>query len=66
MGLSLSIAGFNIANAIGAYFGGLPIEHELSYSSSVVAGMFVSVLGIVLLLMLKYKVFSYKKTILEA
>ncbi|AXA33721.1 MFS transporter [Francisella adeliensis] len=66
LGSILSIAGFNIANAIGAYVGGLPIEHGFSYSSSVVAGMFVSVLGMVLLLMLKYKVFSHRKAILEA
>ncbi|QLE78496.1 MFS transporter [Francisella sp. Scap27] len=65
LGSILSIAGFNIANAIGAYVGGLPIEHGFSYSSSVVAGMFVSIMGMILLLMLKYKVFSHKKAILE-
>ena len=64
LGSILSIAGFNIANAIGAYVGGLPIEHGFSYSSSVIAGMFVSVLGMILLLILKYKGLTYKKTIL--
>lgn len=55
LGSTLSIAGFNIANAIGAFAGGLPIAYGLSYSSSVVAGMIVSILGVLMIFMLKYR-----------
>ncbi|AJI45320.1 MFS transporter [Francisella tularensis subsp. novicida] len=55
LGSALSIAGFNIANAIGAFAGGLPIAYGFSYSSSIVAGMIISILGVLILFMLKYR-----------
>ncbi|MEY8717321.1 MFS transporter [Francisella philomiragia] len=55
LGSTLSIAGFNIANAIGAFAGGLPIAYGFSYSSSVIAGMIVSILGVLMIFMLKYR-----------
>nr|WP_231138814.1 hypothetical protein [Francisella orientalis] len=55
LGSTLSIAGFNIANAIGAFAGGLVIAYGFSYSSSVIAGMIVSILGMLIIFVLKYR-----------
>ncbi|MCT1530979.1 MFS transporter [Sphingobacterium daejeonense] len=43
---SLGPACFNIANALGAYFGGLPIDSGYGYTSPVLVGALLSLIGI--------------------
>lgn len=45
---SLGPACFNIANALGAYFGGLPLDHGFGYTSPVLVGALMSLAGILI------------------
>ena len=38
-------AGFNIGNALGAFFGGIPIDNGFGYTSPEVVGAFMAFLG---------------------
>lgn len=45
-GAAIQIA-FNLGNALGAYFGGLPIDHGLSYRYAALVGAPVVALGLI-------------------
>lgn len=62
LGSAMSQAGFNIANALGAFLGGLPIAYGLSYSSSIISGIIASVFGVILIFVLKYRVVKLSKS----
>lgn len=57
MAAAIMQAAFNIANSLGAYFGGLPLEFGLTYNYPSLVGAGLSILGLLLCLgfMRKYK-----------
>lgn len=57
MAAAIMQAAFNIANSLGAYFGGLPLEFGLTYNYPSLVGAGLSIIGLVLCLgfMRKYK-----------
>jgi len=46
LGAAITQAAFNIGNALGAFFGGLPIIAGMGYNSPSLVGMFVALGGI--------------------
>ncbi|MED7819452.1 MULTISPECIES: MFS transporter [unclassified Francisella] len=61
-GSAVSQAGFNIANALGAFLGGLPIAYGFAYSSSIISGIILSLIGAGLLFILKYRTLKLAKS----
>ncbi|QIW09763.1 MFS transporter [Francisella sp. LA112445] len=61
-GSAVSQAGFNIANALGAFLGGLPIAYGFAYSSSIISGIIISLIGAGLLFILKYRTLKLSKS----
>lgn len=57
MAAAIMQAAFNIANSLGAYFGGLPLEYGLTYNYPSLVGAGLSIIGLILCLgfMRKYK-----------
>ena len=57
MAAAIMQAAFNIANSLGAFFGGLPLEYGLTYNYPSLVGAGLSILGLLLCLgfMRKYK-----------
>ena len=57
MAAAIMQAAFNIANSLGAFFGGLPLEYGLTYNYPSLVGAGLSIIGLVLCLgfMRKYK-----------
>jgi len=41
-------AAFNIANAMGAFLGGIPLEHGLSYNYPSLVGVGMTVIGLII------------------
>lgn len=52
---SVSQAGFNIGNALGAYLGGLPIAAGLGYSSPELVGAMLAFTGFLMAMMMYYR-----------
>ena len=57
LGASCSQISFNLGNAIGAYAGGLPIEHGLGYQYTAGVGTFFALVGFMVLF---YFYFRYR------
>jgi len=57
MAAAIMQAAFNIANSLGAFFGGLPLEYGLTYNYPSLVGAGLSILGLILCLLFirKYK-----------
>jgi len=57
MGAAFMQAAFNVANSLGAYFGGLPLAHGLGFNYPSLAGALMALggLGLSVFFMLKYK-----------
>lgn len=57
MAAAIMQAAFNIANSLGAFFGGLPLEYGLTYNYPSLVGAGLSIIGLILCLgfMRKYK-----------
>ena len=60
LGASCSQISFNLGNAIGAYVGGLPVEHGLSYNYTAAPGALFAFVGFAILFYF-YKRYEYKK-----
>ena len=60
LGASCSQISFNLGNAIGAYVGGLPVEHGLSYNYTAAPGALFAFIGFAILFYF-YKRYEYKK-----
>lgn len=60
LGASCSQISFNLGNAIGAYVGGLPVEHGLSYNYTAAQGALFAFVGFAILFYF-YKRYEYKK-----
>lgn len=50
MGAAFMQAAFNIANSAGAYFGGIPLEHGLSYNYPSLVGVGMTLIGLIICL----------------
>ena len=60
LGASCSQISFNLGNAIGAYVGGLPVEHGLSYNYTAAPGALFAFIGFAILFYF-YKRYEYEK-----
>ena len=60
LGASCSQISFNLGNAIGAYVGGLPIEHGLGYNYTAFPGAVFAFIGFAILFYF-YKRYEYKR-----
>lgn len=49
-GAGLVQVAFNLGNALGAYFGGLPIEHKLGYQYAALPGVLFTLLGFLVMI----------------
>ena len=52
LGSALAQSGFNIANALGAFLGGLPLAYHYSYKSPAVPAICIAILGMLLVIFL--------------
>ncbi|MBV7532511.1 MFS transporter [Chitinophaga sp. sic0106] len=52
LGASITQAGFNIGNSLGAFLGGLPITYGLTYNYPSLVGMFMATGGVVFAMMI--------------
>ncbi|GAA4320790.1 MFS transporter AraJ [Mucilaginibacter gynuensis] len=67
LGAAVTQAAFNIGNALGAFFGGLPIAVGLGYNSPSVVGAIMAVIGVLFaLLFIKIQNTSEEKIIRES
>ena len=55
---------FNLGNAVGAYFGGLSIEHGAGLESTALIGSFFALLGTTVFLVFNYMVFKPQRKLL--
>ena len=58
MGGAMVQLAFNLGNAVGAYFGGLSIEHGAGLESTALIGSFFALLGTAVFLVFNYMVFK--------
>mgnify|MGYP000686972906 FL=1 len=64
MGGAMVQLAFNLGNAVGAYFGGLSIEHGAGLESTVLIGSFFALLGTTVFLVFNYMVFKPQRKLL--
>ena len=64
MGGAMVQLAFNLGNAVGAYFGGLSIEHGAGLESTALIGSFFALLGTTVFLVFNYMVFKPQRKLL--
>ena len=64
MGGAMVQLAFNLGNAVGAYFGGLSIEHGAGLESTALIGSFFALLGTTVFLVFNYRVFKPQRKLL--